>query len=131
MYRAAGKLPEVQTNATTERAESTNGPPTPEVDEKEEDDDLRGLSVKDKLLKGISMGQQRSDRYRAKLDSTVAVDPQLQLLGPPADVTTTAGLQKSVDRACHVNPDFATSCCEQPGNEQNQGHRESTTQKRV
>ncbi len=127
-YRAASKLSEVQTDAIFDLAES-NGPLTPKDDEKE-DDDLRGLSVKNKLVKGISMGQRRSDRYRANLDNTVAADPQLQLLGPPSDITTTAGLQKSVDRACHVNPDFDISCCEQ-GNGKSQDAREPSVQKRV
>lgn len=123
MYRATGKLPGIETLPDSDEANS-DGPLTPDADEtedeEEEDDDLAGMSVKEKLLKGIEMGHRESDSYRDNLAGCVAVDPQVQLLGPPEDITTISGMQKAMQRAYHVDPRLDISPPEKQTEEQDE-----------
>ncbi len=134
LYRETGKLSDMQPVPDSGQANG-DGPLTPDDDETEddepqEDDELKGLSVKDKLLKGMAIGHRRSDRYRATLADRVAVDPQLQLLGPPQDITTTAGMQKSVQRAHHVDPRLEVGCSEDEAGQKHEFYKH-TSQTRV
>lgn len=68
------------------------------------DEQLRQLSVRETLLKGIAIGFGKAQAQDAMFRAMWQRDPLLNIYQPPEHITTVAGMQNAADRAIHLAP---------------------------